>query len=916
MSLLLDAAGLAARRATCAGALKPLADSLAADLEPVLAADIHVPTEKALLSRAGGRCARDGATLTFDPWSPRAHRCPSCGAVYHGELHDRWWLYPYQLWLAERVVHASTLFALRGDHRDAGFARRILLEYADAYLQYPNRDNVLGPTRPFFSTYLESIWTLQLCVAADLLCHAGEAGVVDIVRDRIVEPSVALIASYEEGGSNRQVWNDAAMLAAYRLLGRHDDARRVVQAPSGVIAHLERGLLPDGTWFEGENYHQFAHRGLWYCMQFAQALDAHIPPDLVARFDEGFAATFATALPDLTLPSRKDSQYGVSLRQWRFAEVCELGLARRDDPRLSAVLGRLYDGTVPGGDTGRRTSSAEAERQSPPVQLSRADLGWKSLLFAREVLPPAGTARWPSVALEGQGIAVIRRDAGQVYVALDYGQSGGGHGHPDRLNLLFSHGATRWLDDLGTGSYVDRSLHWYRSTLAHNAPLVDGASQWRVDGVLDAFDDRGAAGWVRASAEVAPGVEVTRTLVVMPGYFLDEVRWQADRDIRFVMPFRLDAQLTGGAPVRAAYTGQHGLEDGTDFVTTLDAWRVGAGGAIELTPAANALRVSATCSSDAVWYRLSGPGQPATEQRPFLAAECHARQGVLRSVWAWSRDVRAVHWTHDTVSVEAGHGERHAHSAAPHGWHIELHSGAAHSSIDLEGLRPHAGASASTPAAGTSPAEPGHLHPTRVAPRWFSDATEIERGAFLVRELGRQQYRRSEDSWHDAGAPVARVALAASSRAIIVDVHVTTPHLRFLPADAENPWDNEHADVNTDGVELFFRGWEAAGAWMLTLDPEAGEPHVRPIDGWHGARLAHAAWRRCPDGYELRAEIELPPGLRGRGQVALDVLVNLTQAGRERRSGQLVMSGAHGEWVYLRGDRHDPSRLLPLIIEP
>ena len=35
------------------------------------------------------------------------------------------------------------------------------------------RDNVLGPSRPFFSTYLESIWLLQLCVALDMLEGSG-----------------------------------------------------------------------------------------------------------------------------------------------------------------------------------------------------------------------------------------------------------------------------------------------------------------------------------------------------------------------------------------------------------------------------------------------------------------------------------------------------------------------------------------------------------------------------------------------------------------------------------------------------------------------------------------------------------------------------------------------------------------------
>jgi hypothetical protein len=45
-------------------------------------------------------------------------------------------------------------------------------------------------------------------------------------------------------------------------------------------------------------------------------------------------------------------------------------------------------------------------------------------------------------------------------------------------------------------------------------------------------------------------------------------------------------------------------------------------------------------------------------------------------------------------------------------------------------------------------------------------------------------------------------------------------------------------------------------------------------------------------------------------EIGLDVIVNETVSGRARRRGQLVLSGAAGEFVYLRGDRHDPGRLL------
>jgi hypothetical protein len=48
----------------------------------------------------------------------------------------------------------------------------------------------------------------------------------------------------------------------------------------------------------------------------------------------------------------------------------------------------------------------------------------------------------------------------------------------------------------------------------------------------------------------------------------------------------------------------------------------------------------------------------------------------------------------------------------------------------------------------------------------------------------------------------------------------------------------------------------------------------------------------------------------------LDVVVNETTPARERRRGQLVLSGAGGEFVYLRGDRQPVGRLIPFSIAP
>src|SRR4029079_1143198 len=112
MTLLLSNEALRARASVARSELAPLANSLAGALAPVYERPLFIPAEKALLSREGGRCPRDGALLEFDPFSPHEHRCPVCGESSAGEFHYRFWIYWYQLWLIERVLHGALFTAL------------------------------------------------------------------------------------------------------------------------------------------------------------------------------------------------------------------------------------------------------------------------------------------------------------------------------------------------------------------------------------------------------------------------------------------------------------------------------------------------------------------------------------------------------------------------------------------------------------------------------------------------------------------------------------------------------------------------------------------------------------------------------------------------------------------------------------
>ncbi len=900
MSLLVTARELEARRTLIArGELAGLAAELRRELDPFVACPPDVPREKAMLSRQGGRCSLDGALLRFDPYDPR-HVCSQCGQEYAGGLHDRFRLYWYQLWIAERVLHAALLGVLLDDVAAREAAVTMLDRYTDQYLRYPNADNVLGPSRVFFSTYLESIWLLQLSLALDFLETGAPSSELSSlgsrVRDRLIAPSAALIASYDEGLSNRQVWNNAALMAAARMLDDRELFDRALRGRSGLHGHLVNALLSDGSWYEGENYHFFAHRGLWYGALFAAAAGQPLPSALENRFLEGFAAPFRTVLPDLTFPSRRDSQYAVSVRQPRFAESCELGLALRGDVRLLGMLARLYDPSVPRGEVGRRASSADVERNLGAAGLRREDLSWRSLLMALPTLPPLVPQPIGSDLLPAQGLGMLRRDQGALYVSLDYGHSGGGHGHPDRLNLTLMDGERRWFDDPGTGSYVDPTLHWYRSTLAHMAPLVDGSSQARVHGALIAFhdDDRAGAGWVSAQAELLPGVIVRRTIITLADYVIDELTWEGAEPHELALPIHGVRPAAPRHAEPATITGGSGAEDGFTFLQ--DGCRLDAGDGTVVTLGANApdgrsLDGWQFFDEGTTLWSATAPGPPGdSARRPLLLLRHTAQRGAFVGVWSWRTAVRSVEREGAVLVVERHDGSRHRHRRFEHGWLVEMVQDGDVRLVELGGRvsRLHAdddnGSRTTPPRSSAVPV--AYTLPARV-------------------ELGEPHYRRSEVSWQGAGAPRATVTITRPTPGTVeVEVDVPSSHRLFVPLVMENHLDNEPASINGDSIQLYaMAGTRSTGVLLV---PEGTSVGARRVDGWGNDLAVDARWRLTSTGYRLVATIHIDGRTR---EFFLDVIVNEAVPGRARRRGQLVLSGAKGEFVYLQGDRHDPARL-------
>lgn len=908
----------ARRREIAASAdLRALLAHLTERAAPLLARTPHVPACKALLSTDGGVCPEDGGALVFDPWSPDEHRCPRCDRRYRGDRHDRHWARFQHLWLAERAALLASLAALDGNRAAGGRAREILGTYAGSYFRYPNRDNVLGPGRLFFSTYLESVWVSNYLAAAVLL---RAAGALDDATARgvsqLADEAANLIGDYDEWYSNRQTWNNAALAAIAVWFEDGELLTRAVESRTGLVSHLLDGFRPDGMWYEGENYHLFALRGVLTGMAWARTagIDFAAEPPLAERLAAALRAPALTALPDFTFPARKDARFGVSLAQPMYLEIWEVGLAslvrRAPDAvrstNLASWLQALYAVPPPKPEL-LESYVHDADVDQRTAHGSRRTLSWWALL---EMLPELsgdpGAWQPESVLLEDQGLAVLR--AGGRYASLECGPTGGGHGHADRLNLVLHSDGVHWLPDAGTGSYVSRDLFWYRSTLAHNAPRLDSRSQAMSAATCEAFDRQGEWAWVRARWG-----DVTRSVVAGPGYLLDVVELTGREDRLLEVPWH----FRGAVDVVAR--GRWTVVDlGEEFVTAAELLVVADDTPVLLKVASPGVELRAHLALGEL-VRATGLGVP------FFVARARGRHLRLVTVLESTRaapKVRALRVRGELVEIDTDAGTER-HRVGDDGWMIETRAG----KVRLGGRRPqHA------PVAPLLELEPERVEASGVAlrvgapPALDGTLEGFDTSEPLTLDL-EDQYRRSEEPYPGPDELSAVAYAGWDEHALYVAVEVAKAELCFRAAQAAPlRLDNDPDDIHSDGLQVYVAGitdeeegrtQDDVAGFLIVPDPNGRALRVRSTTDTGGDPAAvQGAWTRTERGYRVTLGLTWPRGIVPHigGRVRFDFLVNELLPGRERRAGQLVWSGGDG-WVWLRGDRQDPSRfgILELV---
>ena len=493
----------------------------AAALQSVITAAESAAAAPAAIPERGGQwphwysCKKDGVTLRTV--SPTEHRCPACGTVYRGDPYDAVVLY----WVHQRNARAirdlGLAYRFTGRTALAARARELLSGYAARYGTYrlhnTRDEEKTGGGRIMAQSLDESVWLIPAAFGYALVRETFAPAERERVERDLLAAAAETIRAHRMAIHNIQCWKNSAVGLAGLACGNRDLVNEAIDDPDrGFRAQIARGVTDDGLWYEGSlGYHRYTMEALWPLAEAARLAGIDL---FTERYRTLYDAPLALALPDGGSPGFNDSHGGNVLAA---APLYELAFARWKTPAYGCLLARARRESVEG------------------------------LLYGVPDTPAGPMVPERSVLLGAAGYAVLRSPG--TAVAVRFGMHGGGHGHPDKLNIVTFADGHLWGLDPGSINYgVPLHQEWYRSTIAHNTVCVDARPQQNADGRLERWTPDPSAA-LAASADVYPGVTLRRNITLRRGRLEDVFECRSETEHLYDWAFHAPGALSCSLPM-------------------------------------------------------------------------------------------------------------------------------------------------------------------------------------------------------------------------------------------------------------------------------------------------------------------------------------------------------------------------------
>ncbi len=463
---------------------------------------------------------------------------------------------------AKTIYEAGMLYRQTGDESYRDFAKSILTDYADMYPTlglHPKRKEGHPAGRLFWQGLNEAWWLVYVSQGYEAI----RADLTEDERNKIETALLRPVADFLSEGSpktfnrihNHGTWSAAAVGMTGYVLDDRDYVDKALygldkSGDAGFLKQIDLLFSPDGYYAEGPYYQRYA---LMPFVLFAQSIEKNDPDVKIFDHRDGVLRKAITATIQQSYAGRffpiNDAirEKGLNTAELRYAVAIAYDLTK--DPTLLSIV-KLQKSIVPTPE-GKALSQAIAAGKAQPfvfktLKLRDGPKGDRGALITLRSGP------------EPDAAAVVFKAASQ----------GLGHGHFDRLGLLYydngdeiiaDYGAARFLnvEPKNGGHYLLENTTWAKQTIAHNTLVVDQSSQFSGDWkrgeehtpTILAFDDTPGASLAAAQINTAyDGVTYTRMIAMVEredagSYIVDVIHATSDADHVYDLPVHFKGQL-------------------------------------------------------------------------------------------------------------------------------------------------------------------------------------------------------------------------------------------------------------------------------------------------------------------------------------------------------------------------------------
>lgn len=458
----------------------------------------------------------------------------------------------------------AAVYQLTNNKKYAAYVRDGLISYSKKYSTFgkhpnctPNFAGVL-----FFQELNESVWMVRVAQAYDCVYDFLTPEERKIIENELFRPMVEW-ETVENGKAfnymhNHATWGTAAVGMLGYATGNMDWVKMAMygtkpDGTGGFLRQMEILFSPDGYYEEGPYYHRYA---LMPFVTFATVINHYQPEMKIFERRDGILRKAVDAIIQLSSTNGKlfpfnDADKAMGITDEAIINAVNITYAEMNgSASLLDVV--LKQNAVNCTDAGFVAAKDVAGGKSKPFV-------YKSIWFNDGQNGNEG------------GVGVLRdgnNDNQQISI-LKAAKQGQGHGHYDRLNLMYydmgeeifgDYGFARYVDieSKRGGEYLPENKTFAKQTVIHNAPTVDQRSNFLANYnesmkstpeklfFVDS-EDIDAASAIEKMA--FPGVKMTRTVAFLKiveckkAVLLDICKFESAETHLYELPYWYNGQL-------------------------------------------------------------------------------------------------------------------------------------------------------------------------------------------------------------------------------------------------------------------------------------------------------------------------------------------------------------------------------------